>query len=98
MAGVVDDADGLGIFMIAGDDLLHAVAGARMVPDIARQKLLQRAWGDVVEQRDGFDALALQITELPAHVVTEMLARLESSEAVSKLAQELGQGRPERQN
>src|SRR6266851_911792 len=98
MAGVVDDADGLGILMIACDDLLNAVAGARVIPGIAGQELLQRAWGDVVEQRDGLDALALQITELPAHVIVEMLARLASSEAVGELAQELRQGWCERKN
>src|SRR5215831_6602390 len=38
MAGVVDDADGLGILMIAGDELLQTVAGARMIPDIAVEK------------------------------------------------------------
>ena len=53
MAGVVDDADGLGILMIACDDLLNAVAAARMIPDIAVEKLLERARGDVVEQLYG---------------------------------------------
>lgn len=90
MAGVVDDADGLGIFMIASDHLLDAVASTRMVPNIGAQKLLERPWGDAVEQRDGLDALALQIAELPAHVMAEMSARLGSSEAVGELVQVLG--------
>ena len=98
MAGVVDDADGLGILMIACDDLLKALAGPRMIPDITVEKLLERAWSDVVEQRHGLDALALQIAELPAHVMAEMFARLGASEAVVELIQELGQSWCERKN
>ena len=89
MAGVVKDADGLGILMIAGDDLLQTVTGARMIPNIAVEKLLEGAWGDVVEQREGLDALALEIAELPAHVMAQMVARFQSSKAVGKLGQEL---------
>ena len=88
MAGIVDDADGLGILMIACDDLLHAIAGARMIPDIATEKLLERTWGDVVEKRDGLDAFALQIAELPAHVMAEMFARLAASETVGERSEE----------
>src|SRR5262249_52101526 len=98
MAGVVKDADGLGILMIAGDELLHTIAGARMIPDIAIEKFLERTGGHVVEQSDRLDALALQIAELPANVMAEMFARLGSSEAVGKLVQKLGQGRCERKN
>ncbi len=90
MAGVINDADGLGILMIACDDLLKALAGAGMIPDIAIEKLLKCARGYVVEQRDGLDALALETAELPAHVMAEMFARLGSSEAVGELVQELG--------
>src|SRR5260370_37887409 len=32
MAGVVDDADGLGILMVACDDVLQAIASTRMIP------------------------------------------------------------------
>src|SRR5262245_17382061 len=98
MAGVVEDAEGLGILMIAGDELLNAIAGARVIPDIAVEKLLEGAGGDVVEQRDGLDALALQVAELPAHIMAEMFARLGSSEAVGELVQKLGQGWCERKN
>ena len=98
MTGVVDDADSLGVLMIAGDDLLGAIAGARMIPDIAVEKFLERAWGNVVEQSDGLNALALQIAQLPAHVVLEMFARFGSSEAVGELDEELSQSWSERKN
>jgi len=98
MAGVVDDADGLGVLMIACDDLLNAITSARMIPDIAVEILLERARSDVVEKRDRLDALALQIAELPAHVMLQMLPRLRPPEAVIELAQKLGQGRFERQD
>jgi hypothetical protein len=49
MAGVVDDADGLGILMIARDDLLKAITGASVIPDVAVEILLERARRDVVE-------------------------------------------------
>ena len=49
MAGIVDDADGLGILMVARDDLLDAIADPWMIPDIAVEKLLERARSDVVE-------------------------------------------------
>jgi hypothetical protein len=38
MARFVEDADGLGVLMIAGDNLLHAITGT---PDIAVEILLQ---------------------------------------------------------
>src|SRR5262249_15119065 len=90
MARVVEDADGRGVRMIASDDLLHAIAGAGVVPDIAGEILLERAWSEVIEQRDRLNALALQRAELPAHVVLEMLSRLGPSEAVIEFAQERG--------
>src|SRR2546428_10225544 len=96
MAGVVDDADGLGVLMIAGDDLLNAVAGARMIPDIAAKQLLQRAWRDIVEQRNRLNAFALQAAELPTYVMPQMLAWFGASETVGKLVQEFGQGGTER--
>jgi hypothetical protein len=40
----------------------------------------------------------LQIAELPAHVMAEMIARLGSSEAVGELVQVLGEGWCERKN
>jgi len=98
MAGIVEDANSLGILMIAGDDLLNAIAGARMIPDIRIEKLLERAWGNVVEQRDGLNALALQVAELSAYVMAQMFARLGSSEAVGELAEELGQRGAERED
>ena len=98
MSGVVNDADGFGILMIARYDLLDPIAGAGMIPDIATEKLLKRARGNVVEQRDGLDALALETAELPAHVMAEMFTRLGSSEAVGELVQVLGQGWSETKN
>src|ERR1700730_6754909 len=98
MPGVVNDADGFGIFMIACDDLLDAIAGTGMIPDIAIEKLLERARGDVVEQGDGLDTLAFQIAELSTHVMTEMFTRLGSSEAIGELGNKLSQGRRERKN
>src|SRR5262249_29884164 len=91
MAGVVEDADGLGIFMIPCDDLLHAITSTRMIPDIRVEKFLEGTWGDVVEQRDGLNTLALQIAELPAHIMTKMFAWLGTSEAVGELVEKLGQ-------
>ena len=93
MAGIVDDADGFGIFMIAGYDLLHALTGAGMVPDIGVEELLQSARRDVIELRDRFDAFALKIAELATNVPAKMFARLGSSEAIVELIQKIGQGR-----
>jgi hypothetical protein len=45
--------------VIAGHDLLNAIAGPRMIPDIAVEILLERARSEVVEQRDRLDTLAL---------------------------------------
>jgi hypothetical protein len=69
--------------------LLDAIAGTRMIPDITVEEFLERARGDVVEQRDGLDTLALEIAQLAAHVMVEMFARLGSSEAIRELGQEL---------
>src|SRR5262245_39679085 len=98
MTGVVNDADGLGVVMITGDDLLKAIAGACLIPDIAVEILLERARRNVVEERDRLDALALQIAELPTHVMLEMLPRLGSAEAGVELAEKFDQGRFERQD
>ena len=98
MAGVVDDADAFGIGMIACDDLLDAIAGAVMIPDIGVEKLLERARRQVVEQRNWLDALALEVAELPAHVMTEMIARFGPPETIGELADKLGKRRPKREN
>src|SRR4029453_19249764 len=92
MAGVVDDADGLGILVIARDDLLEAITGSGMIPDIAVEELLERTRSEVVEQCDRLDALALQVAELSPHIVPEMLPGFGAPEAVSELVQEFGQG------
>jgi hypothetical protein len=84
--------------VIACDDLLNPIAGAWMIPDIGVEILLKRTWSDVVERGDRLDTLALQIAELPAHVMLEVLPRLRPPETVVELAQKLGQGRFERQD
>src|SRR5437016_2121660 len=98
MARVVDDADGLGIFVIARDDFLDVIAGARMIPYVGVEILLKRARRDVVERRDRLDTLALEIAELAAHVMPKMFARLRSPKTVGEFAQELGERRFERQD
>ena len=84
--------------MITGDDLLDTDAGAGMILDITVEKLLEGAWSDVVEQSDRFHALALQIAELPAHILAEMFARLGSSETIRELVQVLGEGGSQRKD
>jgi hypothetical protein len=69
-----------------------------VVPDIRIEELLERTRRDIVEDRDRLDALALQIAELPAHIMTQMHARLDSPEAVSELAQVVGQRRHQRKD
>src|ERR1700733_2672565 len=98
MTGVVDDADGLGILVIACDDLLDTIAGAPMVPDIAVEIFLESTWRDVVKQRDRLDTLALEVAELPAHIMAKVFAWFGSSETVGEFAQKLGQRWFERQN
>jgi hypothetical protein len=98
MAGVVEDADGLGIFMIPGDEVLQALPSARVLPDIRIEKLLQSARGDVVEQGHRLNALALQMAELPADVMQEMSAWLGPPEAVGEFVQEFSEGGAERKN
>jgi hypothetical protein len=95
MAGIVDDANGLRILVIARDDLLDAIPRTRVIPDIAGQELLEGAWRQVVKQRHWLDAFALQAAELSAHIMAEMNAWFAASKAVGKLVQELSQGGPE---
>jgi hypothetical protein len=66
--------------MINCGDLLNEVVGARMTPESAVEKLLEREWDDVIEQRDGLGAVALQIAELSAHGIA--FAQLGPAEAV----------------
>ena len=73
-------------FVIACHSVLQPIAGTGMIPDIGMEKLLEGARGEVVKQCYRFDALALQIAELPAHVMVEMFARLRSPEAVGALS------------
>jgi len=86
MSGIVDDADGLGIGMIAPDDVLDAIAGVAIVPRGPIEELLECAAWRAVIVRDGLNALARQIGKLAFDITGEMATRLGASKAAIKLA------------
>jgi hypothetical protein len=79
--------------MVAGHELLEALAEPVAVPDIGAQELLQGARRDRIELGDRLGALARQIAELPADVVRQMLPRLRAAERVRELLDLGGQRR-----
>ena len=98
MAGIVDDADGLRIGMIADNELLHTITHQTAIPGRPVEELLQSATRRVREVRDRLNAFARQIGKLPFDIAGEMPARLGACEAVVKLAQEIGQLWPQRKD
>jgi hypothetical protein len=98
MSGVVEDADGLGILVIARDDALDLVAGAAMIPDVGVEEFLERSRSDVVEERDRLDALTRQTAELAANVSPQMLPRLGPTEAIIELGEKLTEFGPQRED
>jgi len=98
MPRIVDDADGLGIGMIASDDPLAAVAHQGAVPTRQVHEFLERAPRRVGELGNGFNALARQVGKLAPHVTGQMPARLRAGKAVMELAQEIGELRAQRKD
>lgn len=91
MTGIVDDADGLGIRMIPGNELLDAIAQQHMTPRRPTEELLQSPTRRVGEVGDRFDTLARQVRELTANVIGQVIPWLGTTEAVVKLVQKLGE-------
>jgi len=98
MTRIVDDADGLGIVMIANDDLLHAITNVFAIPGRPIEELLKRAAWRAVEIRDGLNALAFQVGKLTFDITGKMAARLGASEAVIKLGEVVSQLWPKGKN
>ncbi len=91
MAGIVDDADGLGIGMIASNNLLDAIAQAHVTPRRPTEELLQSPARRVGEVGDRLDTLARQVRKLTANVIGQVIPWLRTTEAVVKLVQEIGE-------
>lgn len=91
MAGIVDDADGLEVAMIAGDNLLDAIAQQGMIPLGPIEELLQSSTRRAGEVGNGLDALARQVGELTTNVVGQVPAWFRPSKTVVKLVQKIGE-------
>lgn len=98
MSGIVDDANGLRVGMIAPHDVLHAIANVDAVPGGPIEKLLEGAAWRAVEIRDRLNALAWQIGKLALDVTGQMAARLGTSKAVIKLGEVIRQLRSQRKD
>ena len=96
MARFVDDADRLGVRVIAGDDLRHPIPRRFLVPLIAAEELLQTAGRDPRVERNRFGALAVHVTQLTTNVDRQLVAWLTPPKTLGKLAQKIGQFRPQR--
>lgn len=95
IAGLVEDADGVGVAVARGHLLLNAIPHSLLVPVGPREKLLERARRRVEVQCDRLDALAGQIAQLALDVGTQMLAGLATPEAAVKPVQEPFQPGPQ---
>ncbi len=67
-ARFIHAADRFGMCMLAGDDLLAAVAKLFFIPLDRFEKTLQRPRRRVELQRDRFRRLAMHIRQLPLHI------------------------------
>src|SRR5208282_4837847 len=91
MAGVINDADGIGIRMIATDDVPHTLAHPAVVPFGPTEKFLKRASGRTGKVRDRLHALTRQIGELAPDVTGEVAARLGPGKTIGKLVEEISE-------
>ena len=89
--GFIDDADGMGMGMLLGDDLLQAVAGQIFLPTMLAEELLQRSHGHVGRQGDRLDALAGQVRKLTVHIDRQMRPRVLAVQSSRRSVSENGQ-------
>ena len=97
-AGFIDDANGMGMGMFRGNDLLQAVASQIFLPTMLAEKLLQRSHRHVGRQGDWLDALAGQIRELAVDIDREMCPRVFACKAVVEAFQKTGKHRSQSAN
>ena len=97
-AGLVDDADGAGVGVSAGDALLSAVSHPLVVPIRQTQELLKGAWGHAGGVGDGLDALAVEAAELAADVGVQVGRGAVVGEAGSEAAEQLGERGADRED
>ena len=96
VARLVDDADRLGVRVIASDDLGHPLPHRLVVPLIAAEELLQTARRNPRLERNRFSALAVHVAQLTTNVDRQLIAWLTTPKTLGELAQKISQFRPQR--
>jgi hypothetical protein len=81
--------------MVAGHDLVNVLAETVVVPDIGAEEFLQSPWGDIVEEGNGFNTLAGQVTKLAAEVMVEVLTGFGAAKAIGEFVEEIRQSGPQ---
>jgi len=92
----VDHADRLRVNVLAGHQLLTAIAKQLLIPLDGFEKPLQRSWSNAPRKRHGFDILALHIAEQTSDVNREQTPARRPTKAIGKQNQKLGQQFPQR--
>lgn len=81
---LIHAADGIGMSMVFGDDLLAAISELFFIPMDRFEEPLQRPWRRLESQRDGLRRLAVQIRQLPFDINSQQSPRVASAETVGE--------------
>lgn len=81
---LVQAADGIGMRMVFGDDLLAAISKLFIIPLDRFEEPLQRPRRGLESQRNGLSRLAVQIRQLPFDVNSQQIPRVASAETVGE--------------
>jgi len=90
-AGFIDHADRRRVRVLAGHQLLAAVAEPLLVPGDGLKKTLQRPRRNLLIQRDRLDILALHIAEQSSNVNCQQPPARWPAKAIGKQRQKLGE-------
>jgi hypothetical protein len=95
VAGLVEDADGVGPGVLVADDVLEAVSCPVVVPAVLAEELLEGPHRHAGVDGDRLDALLGDVGELAGDVDREVGASVFPREAVVEPLEELPQRGPE---
>jgi hypothetical protein len=82
--GFVDAADGLGMSMLAGDDLLASISYFFFVPLDRFQEPLERSRSGTKLDRHCLDVLAMNVGQLPAHIHPQQVSSFSTFETIGE--------------
>ncbi len=86
---LIEDANAVGVVVLAADDLLGSIPQHVMAPVVQRKELLEIPWRQISGQGHRLDTLAGQIGELATNVASVTRTPLAPGEAITEAAKKV---------